>query len=537
MYLLIDNYDSFTYNIFQYLSQLTSSPVIVKRNDEITLGEIEEMNPEGIIISPGPGRPDESGIIVECIRKFKGRFPVLGVCLGHQAIGEAFGGRIIGAGRIVHGKSDKISNDGKGVFRNLDPVLDMVRYHSLVIDRNDFPEELEITAFSSEGEIMGVRHKEYDIEGVQFHPESWSSASGLKLLKNFINYRRESCSPKNVITTIMKHQSLSFEEASDFMEELTEGNLSEAVIAGFLTALNTKGISAEEIAGCASVLIKKKRGIDPGGSVLDTCGTGGDGLGTYNISSIAAIAAAACGATVAKHGNRAVSSLAGSYDFYREMGVPVDIKPEQAEKMIKQHGFAFLFAPFYHSAMRFAGPVRQKLGFKTIMNLLGPLVNPASAEYQLIGVYDSSLCRTVAEAAKMLGSKRVMVVHGYDGQDEISVTGPTRIVKIFEDGKEDVLTFEPDKNGIPLYSLSELTGGNAAYNADAAYELIYGEAREGRSMKGNLQALRDSVCLNTGAALYVYGIAQSIMDGYEKTAAAFESGKVRDKLDDIIRYS
>ncbi len=526
MYLLIDNYDSFTYNIYQYLCQITAKKVVVKRNDEITLDEIKSLSPDGIIISPGPGRPEESGIIIECIKRFAGKIPILGVCLGHQAIGAAFGGSIVGSSRIYHGKTDKIANDGKGVFRNLSPVLDMVRYHSLVIDAQTLPEELEVTATSSEGEIMGVRHRTLDVEGIQFHPESHGSESGMQLLRNFVNYRRESCSPKKILTTIMKHKSLTFEEASDFMEELTEGNLSEAVIAGFMTALNTKGISAEEIAGCASVLKRKKKNVKTEGKVLDTCGTGGDGLGTFNISSLAAIAAAACGAKVAKHGNRAVSSLTGSADFYRELGIPMDISSSEAEKMIETEGFAFLFAPFYHSAMRFAGPVRQKLGFKTIMNLLGPLVNPADTKYQLIGVYDPSLCRTMAEAARILGAERVMVVHGLDGQDEISVTGSTRIVMMDENGKEDIQTFEPERNGLRLYDISHLKGGNASVNAAMALDVLNGSGRE---------AIREAVSLNAGAALYVYGSAGSIMEGYSIVKDAFADGRIREKYESLKR--
>ena len=524
MYLLIDNYDSFTYNVYQYLSQLKPGEVIVKRNDEISLSEIEEMDPEGIIISPGPGRPDENGIIIDCIREFKSRFPILGICLGHQAIGQAFGGKIIKSGKIFHGKTDVIENDGKGVFRNLSPMMEVVRYHSLVIEKESFPDELEITAFSSDGEIMGLRHKTYPIEGVQFHPESVASESGHHLLKNFLNYKRESLKPKEILKSIMKHKSLTFEEAADFMEELTEGNLNEVVISGFITAMNTKGASADEIAGCASVLMKKKVNIKASGKILDIVGTGGDELGSFNISSFSALIAAASGAKVAKHGNRAVSSLSGSADFYRALSIPVDIKPSEAEKLIDKCSFSFLFAPFYHSAMRHAGPVRNKLGVKSIFNLLGPLVNPASADYQLIGVYDRSLCRTIAQAAKMLGVKRVVVVHGFDGLDEMSVSAPTRVVKIFEDGKEEVYIFEPEKAGLKTYPIEMLKGGSAAENAKEAEKLLKGEGNE---------AIRTSVCLNAGAALYLYGQTESIEEGYKISSEALSTGKVLAKVNQL----
>ncbi len=524
MYLLIDNYDSFTYNVYQYLSEIKPGGIKVVRNDEITLDEIEKMSPEGIIISPGPGRPEDNGIIIDCIKRFKGRFPILGICLGHQAIAQAFGGKTVKGKKIFHGKKDRIENDGKGVFRNLAPLLEVVRYHSLVADKETLSGDLEITAYSSDGEIMGLRHREYPIEGIQFHPESIASESGRHLLRNFINYKRESVKPKTVITSIMKHKSLTFEEAADFMEELTEGNLNDVVISGFLTALNTKGISAEEIAGCASVLQRKKVGIKTEKEVLDTCGTGGDGLGTFNISSFAALIASSAGVAVAKHGNRAVSSLSGSADFYRELGIPVDIKPEEAERLIRECGFSFLFAPFYHSAMKHAASVRNKLGVKSIFNLLGPLVNPASASYQLLGVYDRSLCRTIAQAAKMLGVKRVLVVHGFDGLDEISVSAPSRIVRIFEDGEEDVSVFEPEKIGIPQFPISELKGGSASENSAVAEELLAGRGSA---------AVQASVCLNAGAALYLYGVSESIEAGYHTALETLRSGKVLDKVNQL----
>ena len=528
MYLLIDNYDSFTYNVYQYLSELKPGEIIVKRNDEITLSEIAGMNPEGIILSPGPGRPEDNGIIIDCIKEFKGKIPILGVCLGHQAIGQAFGGKVIKGSKIYHGKTDIIENDGKGLFRNLPPGLEAARYHSLIVEKETLPDELEITAFSSEGEIMGLRHKKYMIEGVQFHPESAASESGHHLLKNFLNYKRESLKPKEILTSIMKHKSLTFDEAADFMEELTEGNLNEVVISGFITAMNTKGASADEIAGCASVLMKKKVNIKASGKILDIVGTGGDELGSFNISSFAALISATAGAKVAKHGNRAVSSLSGSADFYRALGIPVDIKPEEAEKLIEKCGFSFLFAPFYHGAMRHAAPVRNKLGVKSIFNLLGPLINPASADYQLIGVYDRSLCRTIAQAAKMLGVKRVVVVHGFDGLDEISVSKPTRVVKIFEDGEEEVYIFEPEKAGIRTYPIEMLKGGSAAENAKEAEKLLKGEGNE---------AVRTSVCLNAGAALYLYGLAESIEEGYRISSETLSSGKVLEKVEELRSFA
>jgi len=345
MIVLIDNYDSFTHNLFQYLSELTAEEIRVIRNDRTTVSDIEAMNPSRLIISPGPGRPEEAGVSVEAIKAFSGRIPILGVCLGHQAIGYAFDARIIQAKRIVHGKVEKMHIDGRGIFRSITSPALFTRYHSLAIEESSLPAELEITARSEDGEIMGVRHVDHLIEGVQFHPESMASETGKKLLNNFLNYRREPFVAKSVLGELIDGKTLSKQEAANFMEELTDGNLTPAQIAGFLTAIAARGPRPEEIAGCASVLQRKRTPVSISRPVLDTCGTGGDGLGTFNISSLSALVAAACGATVAKHGNRAVSSRSGSADFYRELGIQIDLPPGYTEELIEKHNFGFLFAP------------------------------------------------------------------------------------------------------------------------------------------------------------------------------------------------
>jgi anthranilate synthase/phosphoribosyltransferase len=262
--------------------------------------------------------------------------------------------------------------------------------------------------------------------------------------------------------------------------------------------------------------------------VVDTCGTGGDGLHTFNISSLAALIVAACGVGVAKHGNRAASSQCGSAEFYKELGITIDIKPATAEKLLKKTGFSFLFAPFYHGAMKHAAPVRKELGIKTIMNLLGPLANPAEAKAQVIGIYDEALCEKQARAARMLGVERVMVVHGMDGMDEISVTGPTRIIEIREDGKLRDYLFNPEEIGMPLFTLKELVGGSPIENAQAGRDVLGG---------GGNQALRECVLLNAGAVLTVAGKADSIGEGYTLAREALDRGQVRKKLEEVKRVS
>jgi anthranilate synthase/phosphoribosyltransferase len=536
MILLIDNYDSFTHNLYQYLREITPEEVKVVRNDAISVGDISAMNPSAIIISPGPGRPEDAGISEEAILHFMGHIPILGVCLGHQAMVHALGGRVVGAARIVHGKAEDIWVDGKGIFRSIQSPARFTRYHSLAADEETLPAELEITARSADGQIMGVRHKEYVMEGVQFHPESIASEEGKKLLRNFLNYRRESFDAVAALGQIMAGRHLGRTEASQFMDELTEGNLNDIQIAGFLAALGTKGVTPEEIAGCAGVLQKKRvaiRSLD-GRPCLDIVGTGGDGKHTFNISSMAALVASAAGARVAKHGNKAVSSQTGASDFFAALGLEIQLSAAEAQAMLNQNDFAFLYAPTYHSAMRFAAPARRALRVKTLMNLMGPLVNPAGAACQLIGVYSEDLVRPMAEAARLLGTARCLVVHGMDGLDEVSVCAPTRMVLLGKDGEAEDFLFDASSLGIPVYPEGALQGGDAAINAGIAKVLV-GLSDESVLEGGGLhpqalEAIRQAVLVNAGAALMVYGSARDMASGYALAKATMESGKVGQKI-------
>ena len=539
MYLIIDNYDSFTYNLFQYLLQIEEKEIKVVRNDRITISGIENMAPERIIISPGPGRPEDAGITVELIRHFAGKIPILGVCLGHQAIGYAFGARIVGAAEIVHGKTCEIEHDGRGLFRNIPPSSRFTRYHSLVIKKETIPPALEVTATSKDGEVMGIRHKRFIIEGIQFHPESIASEFGKKLLSNFINYKRDPLNISQFLSKVLAGKDLSENEATYFMEELTNGELTNAQIAACLIALNSKRVKAVEIAGFASVLKKLKKSISFSKPLLDTCGTGGDDAHSFNISSMAAIVASSCGAYVAKHGNRSVSSRSGSADFYSGIGIPINLDPGKALNLLERTGFTFLFAPIYHKSMKHAAQVRRELGIKTVMNLLGPLLNPADADCQLIGVYSEELCIPMAEASKILGKKRVMVVYGLDRLDEISVSSPTKVVEIDEKGSVKDYILDPADFGIGPFSKKELTGGSPKENVLLALDLLdiggrgAGEVSAGASAAGGRPAIREAVALNAGAALYIYGLAENIRDGYLMAKEALETGRVLEKLTQI----
>ncbi len=528
MILLVDNYDSFTHNLYQYLRELTEEEVRVIRNDRVSVEEVRRMAPSRIVISPGPGRPEEAGISVPLVKAFAGEVPILGVCLGHQAIGYAFGAQVIGARRIVHGKAELLRHDGRGVFRLIENPAAFTRYHSLVVDPDTIPQELEISAWGDDGELMGLRHREYPVEGIQFHPESIASDQGKQVLKNFLRYRRDPFELRTALDSLIEGNHLSQERAEELMEELTEGNLSSAQIAAFLTAIRAKGATPEEIAGCAAVLQRKAVRIYPEGPTLDTCGTGGDGSGTFNISSLAALVAAACGVRVAKHGNRAVSSRVGSAGFYRSLGIDIELPPERSEELLNRNGFAFLFAPLFHGSMKHAAVPRREMGVRTIMNLVGPLANPAGAEYRLIGVYDASLCRPMAEAARLVGVRRGMVVHSRDGLDELSPAAVNDVVRFTEEEGLVEGTLDPADYGITGYSTDELVGGAPEINAREAQMLLAGTGRP---------ALREAVALNAGAALWVYGSVGTIDEGIERAREALDSGIAQRKLEDTVAMS
>lgn len=268
MILLLDNYDSFTYNIAQSLERLGTEEIKTIRSKEITIEEIERLNPSHLIIGPGPGTPDTAGISLEAIKYFAGKIPILGICLGHQAIGQAFGSKIVQAKMIKHGVVEEMNLDGRGLFRIIGKTGTFTRYHSLVIDKDTLSSDFEITALAKDGDIMGIRHKSLFIEGIQFHPESIASKSGDDIFRAFLNYRRENLPVSAFLNQLLEKKDLSEEQAALFMENLTDGTLDERVTSAILTAIAAKGPSSTELAGCASVLCAKKTPLNINGGTL-----------------------------------------------------------------------------------------------------------------------------------------------------------------------------------------------------------------------------------------------------------------------------
>jgi anthranilate phosphoribosyltransferase len=298
------------------------------------------------------------------------------------------------------------------------------------------------------------------------------------------------------IAKLVRCESLTEDEAGATFEEIMRGDATPAQIAGFMVALRMKGESVDELTGFARTARAVATPIEVEGDLLDTCGTGGDGLATFNISTLAAIVAAACGARVAKHGNRAASSMCGSADVLEQLGVKIDLGPEGVARCIDQAGIGFLFAPVFHPSFRFAGAPRRELAIRSVFNVLGPLCNPAGARYQALGVADASLAGKMADVLMRLGVERAIVFHAGDGMDELSVSSPSSVIEI--DGQRKEYQLEPSELGLATAPVETMRGGGPEQNARLAREVLDGAAGP----------RRDVVLLNAAAALRAAGLAK-----------------------------
>jgi anthranilate phosphoribosyltransferase len=332
--------------------------------------------------------------------------------------------------------------------------------------------------------------------------------------------------PRKALARLVAGESLLREEVEDLFGQLMDGAVSDPIKAGLLVALRMKGESVGEIAGAAAAMRSRAIPIPHHREgVVDTCGTGGDGRGTFNISTAAALVAAGAGVPVAKHGNRSVSSRSGSADVLAALGVNLDIDAATAGRALDAIGIAFLFAPLLHPAMREVMPVRRDLGLRTLFNVLGPLTNPAGARRQLMGVYSAALVEPIGEVLAELGAEHALVVHG-DGYDEITTTGETRIAEV-RSGSVRVSTLEPESLGLGRVSPEALAGGGPEENAAAMARVLGGE--EG--------ALADVTALNAGAAIYVAGLAESLAEGLSLARASLASGAAASKLEALKGFT
>ncbi|HEY2981956.1 MAG TPA: anthranilate phosphoribosyltransferase [Anaerolineales bacterium] len=534
MLALIDNYDSFTYNLVQYFGEL-GADVRVFRNDKVTLAELIALNPSCLVVSPGPGEPlKDGGVSPEAMRYFSGKIPVLGVCLGHQCLAAIYGGKVDRAARLMHGKTSSVQHNGQGLFKGVPSPLEGMRYHSLLVF-DPIPAELEVTAITAEEEIMGLKHREHPTFGVQFHPESILTEHGKTILKNFLEIKplipvkaEEASMLKPFIAKTVNRTDLTAEEAEAAMNVIMTGQATPAQIGAYLIALRMKGETVPEITGSVRAMranAVKVNLADRSAPVFDIVGTGGDGAHTFNISTAAAFVLAGAGRRVAKHGNRAASSQCGSADVLSALGVDLELTPEQVGRAIDEIGIGFMFAPKFHPAMKYVGAARKEIAQRTIFNILGPLTNPAGANVQLTGVFNPELTEPLAHVLHELGSRAALVIHGHGGTDELTASGPNRVSQL-KDGAVSTFDLDPAEFGFARATVADLRGGTPEESAVMMRELLGGKLNGAR---------RDAVLLNAAAALSAEtgDLGAALVEVRE----SLESGRALRKLEALVEFS
>ena len=525
---LLDNYDSFTYNLVDQFRTLGATVNVYRNTVPVAqlVAAMEQCAQQSerpiLVLSPGPGIPSQAGNMPALINACIGRFPILGICLGHQALVEHYGGVVESAGEIKHGKTSQISHNGQGVFANLSNPLPVARYHSLVGTK--IPSTLPVIA-DYHGMTMAVQDTAKRVLGFQFHPESIMTTEGAQLLAQSLAFL--SAPETKAMDQLFRGEHISRTQAHALFSELLKGDMDQMTMASLLTVLKMKGETPDEIAGAAQALLDAASPFPrPDYPFCDIVGTGGDGMNTINVSTTSALVAAACGIKVAKHGNRGVSSKSGSSDLLEQLGIDLNMSPERARKCLDEVNACFLFAPNYHGGIRHAQPVRQALKTRTIFNVLGPLINPARPDFMLLGVYSEQLVRPIADTLVAMGLKRGMVVHG-SGLDEIAIHGPTTVAEIL-DGTISEYQITPEELGLERYDISAIAGGEPSENKAITVEILQG---------GGTPAQQGVIAMNVAPLLVMSGQAETLKEAVAQVMAVIKSGKAMEVANKLAELS
>lgn len=490
--LFLDNVDSFTYNLVDQLRH-NQHNVTIYRNTipaDVIIEKLSQMQNPILMLSPGPGAPSEAGSMPELLKRLKGKLPIIGICLGHQAIVESYGGMIVPAGDILHGKASLIEHDGQAMFKDLPNPLPVARYHSL--KGENIPKTLTVNAMCN-NIVMAVRNDQDRVCGFQFHPESILTIQGVKLLEQTIEWalnppqkqseaKQEAIVDKQeyniqpILNKLYLGQVLSQEESKILFNLIIQGKIEPTVLATAIISMKVRGEKPDEIAGAAQALLENADPFEvPDYDFTDIVGTGGDGTNSINISTASAFVTAALGYKVAKHGNRGVSSKSGSSDVLSALGIKLNMSAEASRKALDELGVCFLFAQQYHSGFRHAAPVRQQLKTRTIFNVLGPLINPSRPKRILLGVYHPDLIKPIAETLKMLNYTHAYVVHG-SGMDEVAIHGETQVAEV-KNGEIRYFTLTPEDFGLQQYTLKDIEGGTPEMNRDLLLAILQGHGK------------------------------------------------------------
>ena len=547
MILMIDNYDSFVFNVEQYLKEMTDDEVITVRNDAITIDDIKKMNPSKIIFSPGPKHPKDSGICLEILNNTDelGNIPILGICLGHQAIGMNFGGEIKRLENPLHGKTSEITvlSENSVLFKNLPKKFKVMRYHSLYVD--DIPEDLEVTAKSEDGVAMAVEHKSKNIFGIQFHPESIFTEYGKNMIRNFLNIE-VSETLQNNINSKNTNEKGNFIDMNKYLKKLQENialtdtdfreickiidskNYDIVQLGALLVLISEKSLYPESLTAFVKNILEYSTTFEDETPMIDVCGTGGDGFKTINISTAVAFILGAMGVNVAKHGNRAISSKSGSSDVLDKLGVPLENSLANQIEKLHVKNLAFFHAPFFHKLVGEVREVRSRLGIRTVFNILGPLLHPnTKLKYQLVGLYHEPVHRLYAETLQLLGRKHALAVRGNDGLDEITICDDTKIIEV---KGEQILeyTISPESFGFKRAFHSEIEGGTPEENAEILIKILKGAEKSAKF---------DIVVLNAMFALYTADVVDHPAKAKDMVLEAIESGKVYEFYKNYVKIT
>ena len=547
MILMIDNYDSFVFNVEQYLKEMTDDEVITVRNDAITIDDIKKMNPSKIIFSPGPKHPKDSGICLEILNNTDelGNIPILGICLGHQAIGMNFGGEIKRLENPLHGKTSEITvlSENSVLFKNLPKKFKVMRYHSLYVD--DIPENLEVTAKSEEGVAMAVEHKSKNIFGIQFHPESIFTEYGKNMIRNFLSIE-VSETLQNDENSNNTNEKGNFIDMNKYLKKLQENialtdtdfreickiidskNYDIVQLGALLVLISEKSLYPESLTAFVKNILEYSTTFEDDSDMIDVCGTGGDGFKTINISTAVAFILGAMGVNVAKHGNRAISSKSGSSDVLDKLGVPLENSLANQIEKLHVKNLAFFHAPFFHKLVGEVREVRSRLGIRTVFNILGPLLHPnTKLKYQLVGLYHEPVHRLYAETLQLLGREHALVVRGNDGLDEITICDDTKIIEVKGDQILEY-TISPESFGFKRAFHSEIEGRTPEENAEILIKILKGEEKSAKF---------DIVVLNAMFALYTADVVDHPAKAKDMVLEAIESGKVYEFYKDYVKIT
>lgn len=538
MFLLIDNYDSFTYNLVQSFMQLGKTPMVLRNDDPRILELAQDPQLEMVCLSPGPSKPENAGLCRKFLELLPKHIPVLGVCLGHQILGAFAGAEIKIARRIMHGKQSSVTHDDTVLFKGLSNPMTVGRYHSLLVEGAGNP-LFKVVAQTAEGECMGLQYNDRPWFGVQFHPESVLTPEGDQLLGNFVQnslpqsaQETESLHAQDAAATqektplpfsgimeaIANRQDLSEELAHEAFSRLMDGELTPAQAGALLLGLRSKGETPIELGQAMKCVLERavkiphlNMGQTP---VIDVVGTGGDGRSSFNCSTATALTLAGLGHKVLKHGNRSVSSRCGSADVLEELGLPVEIDPEDIAGQLSKDNFVFLFAPRLHPAFRHVMPVRRELGVRTMFNILGPLVNPARPSHMMLGVPNPEILPLVAGAMSYAGNRHGAVVCGAGNYDELTPIGPAQVIFV-DDKQMRRATIDPAAYGFAPCTPEDLAVSDPQDAAAVLRELLSGKGPK---------AMQDMLAFNVGLALHILKPTQSLEQSMKEAVAAVAGG-------------